>query len=98
MLNNVSSIGSLTYGSLGEFSTHKIHVFQVDVWCKLKYGFPISAFNPLGQNDLVAEWPNFCGLNVHLGLIVSKELVGLSTKKTYTREEEKKIMIKIMTQ
>jgi hypothetical protein len=52
----------------------------------------------LGQNDLVAEWPNFCGLNVHLGLIVSKELVGLSTKKTYTREEEKKIMIKIMTQ
>jgi len=76
MLNNVSSIGSLW-----EFSTHKIHVFQVDVWCKLKYGFPISAFNPLGQNDLVAEWPNFCGLNEHLGLIVSKELVGLSTKK-----------------
>jgi hypothetical protein len=36
-----------------------MHVFQVDVWCK--YGFPISGFNPLGQNDLVAEWPNFCG-------------------------------------
>jgi hypothetical protein len=38
-----------------------MHVFQVDVWYKLKYGFPVSGFNPLGQKDLVAEWPNFCG-------------------------------------
>ncbi len=26
-----------------------------------QYGFPVSGFNPLGQKDLVAEWPNFCG-------------------------------------